>query len=59
MILVSIYQQGIIARLWNSVIGRTVLSSIPELTHWGRDKKDAISQTTFSRAFSSMKIVAF
>ena len=30
-----------------------------ELTHWGRDKMDAISQTTFSRAFSSMKIVVF
>ena len=29
------------------------------LTHWGRDKMDAISQTTFSRAFSSMKIVVF
>ena len=28
------------------------------LTHWGRDKKDAISQTTFWRALSSMKIVA-
>ena len=26
------------------------------LTHWGRDKMDAISQTTFSRAFSWMKI---
>ena len=29
------------------------------LTHWGRDNMDTISQTTFSRAFSSMKIVAF
>ena len=29
------------------------------LTHWGRDKMDAISQTTFSRAFSAMKIAAF
>ena len=29
------------------------------LTHWGRDKMDAISQTTLSRAFSSMKIVVF
>ena len=26
------------------------------LTHWGRDKMDAISQTTFSSAFSWMKI---
>ena len=29
------------------------------LTHWGRDKMDAISQTTFLRVFSSMKIVIF
>ena len=29
------------------------------LTHRGWDKMDAISQTTFSRAFSSMNIVAF
>ena len=29
------------------------------LTHWGRDKMDAISQTTFSSAFSWMKIFEF
>ena len=29
------------------------------LTHWGRDKMDAISQTTFSNAFSWMKIYEF
>ena len=29
------------------------------LTHWGRDKMDAISQTTFSYAFSWMKIFEF
>ena len=29
------------------------------LTHWGRDEMDAISQTPFSRAFSSKKIVVF
>ena len=29
------------------------------LTHRGRDKMDAISQTTFSSAFSSMKMVVF
>ena len=29
------------------------------LTHWGRDKMDAISQTTFSCAFSLMKIAVF
>ena len=29
------------------------------LTHWGRDKMDAISQTTFSSAFSWMKMQEF
>ena len=29
------------------------------LTHWGRDKIDAISQTTFSNAFAWMKIFEF
>ena len=29
------------------------------LTHWGRDKMAAISQTTFSRAFSWMKMFEF
>ena len=29
------------------------------LTHWGRDKMDTISQTTFSSAFSWMKIFEF
>ena len=29
------------------------------LTHWGWDKMDAISQTTFAKAFSSMKIYEF
>ena len=29
------------------------------LTHWGRDKMDAISQTTFSNALSSMKMFQF
>ena len=30
-----------------------------DLTHWGRDKKDAISQTTFSNAFSWMKMFEY
>ena len=30
-----------------------------ELTHWGRGNIDAVSQTTFSNACSSMKIVAY
>ena len=29
------------------------------LTHWGRDKMDAISQTVFSNAFSWMKMCEF
>ena len=33
--------------------------SINLLTHWGRDKMDAISQTTFSSAFSWMKMYEF
>ena len=34
-------------------------ASILLLTHWGRGKMDAISQTTFSRAFSWMKMFEF
>ena len=30
-----------------------------DLTHWGRDKMDDISQTTFSNAFSLMKMFEF
>ena len=30
-----------------------------ELTHWGRDKTDAISQTPFSNTFSWMKMYEF
>ena len=30
-----------------------------ELTHWGRDQIDAMSQTTFSNAFSRMKMNEF
>ena len=33
--------------------------SVSMLTHWGRDKMDAISQTTFSNAFSWMKMFEF
>ena len=36
-----------------------VFSYWPMLTHWGRDKMNAISQTTFSNAFSSMKMFEF
>ena len=30
-----------------------------QLTHWGRDEMDNISQTTFSNVFSSMKMFEF
>ena len=33
--------------------------TIPPLTHWGPDKMAAISQTTFSNAFSWMKMYEF
>ena len=34
-------------------------SHVSTLTYWGRDKMDAISQTTFSSAFSWMKMFEF
>ena len=37
----------------------TCTSSMQELTHWGRDKMAAFSQTTLSNAFSWMKIIEF
>ena len=36
-----------------------VFDRLPDLTHWGRDQIDAISQTTFSNAFSRMKMNEF
>ena len=41
----------------NTTNGAHILRFI--LTQWGRGKMDAISQTTFSCAFSSMKIAVF
>ena len=38
---------------------RYLLLASRSLTHWGRDKMAAISQTTFSNAFSWMKIYQF
>ena len=35
------------------------LSGANELTHWGRDEMNNISQTTFSNVFSSMKMFEF
>ena len=38
------------------VLGVAICYYGTELTHWGRDKMDAISQTIFSNAFSWMKM---
>ena len=35
------------------------ISTHPQLTYWGRDKMVAIFQTTFSNAFSWMKMLEF
>ena len=40
-------------------LGRAGGGDSVALKHWGRDKMDAISQTTFSNAFSWMKIYEF
>ena len=37
----------------------THMHFIDNLTHWGRDEMDAISQTTLSNAFSWMKMFAY
>ena len=47
----------------DSLLSEELLNPIGEsgarLTHWGRDKMDAISQATFSNAFSWMKLYEF
>ena len=45
------------AQLW--IISRPNESDPQWLTHWGRDKMDVISQTTFSSTFSWMKMFEF
>ena len=54
--------------LWNSMEMPMVLREgsssflgikLQSLTHWSRDKMDAISQTTLSNAFSWMKMLEF
>ena len=37
-------------------IGQALVDTWLWLTHWGRDKMAAFFQTTFSNAFSSMKM---
>ena len=44
---------------WLCRISRSGLTWGRILTHWGRDKLDAISQTTFSNVFSWMKMFEF
>ena len=44
---------------WHQEPGHHQTLCWPSLTHWGRDKMDAISQTTFSSAFSWKKIFEF
>ena len=43
---------------WNSTSHTTVLLNYG-LTHWGREKMEAIFQTTFSNAFSSVEMCEF
>ena len=45
--------------LYYTAIYQEFIVSPAGLTHWGRDKMDAISQTPFSSAFSWMKISEF
>ena len=48
------------SRRWrHSDLNLGINSYIPALTHWGRDKMAATSQTTLSNAFSWMKISEF
>ena len=62
-------QKAILCRPWSlqnvvqgplrsTALGWGLLRVRP-LTHWGRDKMDAISQTTLSNAFSCMKMFQF
>ena len=48
---------------WWFVINHTTRNKFPasinSLTHWGRNKMAAVSQTTFSNAFSWMKMYEF
>ena len=41
--------------VWSVTLDGDEISQLP-LTHWGREKMDAISQTIFSNAFSWMKM---
>ena len=45
--------------LWNGSFDMLYILVVYILTHWGRDKMDDISQTTFSNAFSWMKMFEY
>ena len=47
------------ARVWNTTYFKSIYMNRISLTHWGRDKMDATSQTTLSNAFSWMKMLEF
>ena len=53
------YRGGTVINMywWRCILH--VLPTYIELTHWGRDKMAAFSQTTLSSAFSWMKILEF
>ena len=58
----SIQHQSKIRHLGQNMCVRQPLNNFPvykELTHWGRDKMAAVSQTTLSNAFSWMKMLEF
>ena len=50
---------GVILRLMQCSVSEATLNNVGCLTHWGRDKMAAIFQTTFSNAFSWMKMFKF
>ena len=56
MTVIFLYETSLIQRIFSQLCGYWRIGS---LTHWGRDKMDAISQTTFSSAFSWMKMFEF
>ena len=50
---------GIHVQCLQNYVSTLAFTDVSYLTHWGRDKMDAISQTTFSSAFLWMKMFEF
>ena len=48
-----------ISKIFNGEVVATTMSVQYYLTHWGRDKMAAVSQTIFSNAFSWIKMYEF